>query len=548
MLSGCTVTDKSASQTSVFYGKTRVKGAFFSLELRIPIVPEAKLHPNRLESCPPHQSSITIRAGYRLNKSPVPARVIMKRVVAFVGCCVALLYFEYGKQYASAVGPTISAKPNIVVIVADDAGYNEFSFHGSQLYSTPRIDSIATNGVKFTSGYVSGTVCSPTRAGILTGRYQNRFGHEFNIPPVYSEDNGLSLEETTIADVLKSDGYRTIALGKWHLGYAPKFHPMERGFTDYYGFLQGARSFFPLEKPTRLNQLLLNRDPVMPESFEYMTDELGRAAADYITKSKNQPFFMYLAFNATHTPIHALESDIAEAEKTSSEKIKLRAMTIALDRAVGTVLDTLEQESLIENTLLIFVNDNGGAAGHDNSPLRGQKGQTWEGGMRVPFAMQWPAVLPRGVVYDAPVISLDIFPTAMAAAGVIQSPGKPLDGSNLIPYLTEQPDQVPHKSLFWKNGSKWAVRQGDYKLVGGNPGQTANTIALYNLKSDISETTDISTSNPELVKTLTKDYQAWVRTHQPTPWGNGSTNEDDEDTKAKGRPNQRKRKNTSKQK
>jgi arylsulfatase A-like enzyme len=348
----------------------------------------------------------------------------------------------------------------------------------------------------------------------MTGRYQQRFGHEFNIPPAYSEVNGLSLDEVTLPQVLKDAGYRTIALGKWHLGYAPRFHPMERGFMDYYGFLQGQRSYWPLEKGTRLNQLLRDHEPVKPEKFDYMTDELGRQAAAYIRKYKDEPFFMYLAFNATHGPRHATEADLA---KTGGKKIP--AMTIALDRAVGYVLDELKKDGLYDNTLVIFVNDNGGAAGHDNAPLRGGKGTSWEGGIRVPFAMQWPAVLPKGKVYARPVTALDIFPTAMAVADVEKSPGKPLDGVNLIPFLEGRLSDRPHPTLFWKSGASWAVRHGDLKLVVGNAKE--KTPALYDLSKDLGEKTDLAAQRPDDVKRLTSLYKAWAATHKPTTWGKG---------------------------
>jgi arylsulfatase A-like enzyme len=410
-----------------------------------------------------------------------------------------------------------SQSPNIVVIVSDDCGYNEFSMQGATLFPTPRIDSLAANGVRFSNGYVSGAVCSPTRAGLLTGRYQQRFGHEFNIPPVYSEVNGLPSTETTLADVLKAAGYRTIALGKWHLGYAPPFHPLSRGFDDYYGFLQGARSYWPLTNATRLNQLLRDREPVKPETFDYMTDELGRAAADYIAKNRDRPFLMYLAFNATHGPLQALESDLAGLDDDVVKRRKLRAMTLALDRAVGMVLDELKQQSLFDNTLIVFVNDNGGPAGHDNAPLRGRKGQTWEGGVRVPFAMQWPAVLPKDRIYSAPVISLDIFPTAMAAAGVEQTSGKPLDGVNLIPFLTGKETGRPHQTLFWKNGNAWAVRDGDLKLVMGD--QNAATPELFDLDRDIGERSNLAAERPADVERLRRMYEGWKRDFPRPTWG-----------------------------
>ncbi|WDI39955.1 sulfatase-like hydrolase/transferase [Bremerella sp. P1] len=410
------------------------------------------------------------------------------------------------------------AKPNVVILFSDDAGYNEFSLHGAELFPTPRINSIAANGVRFTNGYVSGTVCSPSRAGLLTGRYQNRFGHEFNIPPVYSDSNGLPLEETTIADVMKQAGYQTIALGKWHLGYAPKFHPMERGFTDFYGFLQGARSYFPLEKPTRLNQLLRDREPVRPESFEYMTDELAIAAADYISKSEDRPVFMYVAFNAIHTPNHVLQSDLASLGE-DTRQAKHRAMTIALDRAVGTVLDAIDQQGIKDNTIVIFLNDNGGATGHDNTPLRGKKGSAWEGGIRVPFVMQWPAKLPRGKVIDEPVIALDIFPTVMKAAGVSQSPGLPLDGTDLTPFLTGKTQTAPHDTLFWKSGANWAVREGNLKLVVANGG--SGKPELYDLSEDAEEKINIAAQHPDQVKKMETMYQQWKKDFPAPTWGGG---------------------------
>jgi len=421
-------------------------------------------------------------------------------------------------------------RPNIVVIISDDSGYNEFSLNGSEHFATPRIDSIARDGVRFTEGYTSGTVCSPTRAGLLTGRYQNRFGHEFNIPPVYSETNGLPLTETTIADVMQEAGYRTIALGKWHLGYAPAFHPLSRGFSDYHGFLQGARSYFPLEKPTVLNRLLRDREPI-PETFEYMTDELGRAAAAYIAETNDRPFFMYLAFNATHGPNDATEADLAAVADGPGNRTH-KAMTHALDRAVGVVLDALDEHHKRDNTLVVFLNDNGGVRGHDNTPLTGFKGSTWEGGIRVPFAVRWPARIPAGQVFTKPVISLDIFPTAMAAAGVEDPPGKPLDGVDLLPWLTTPREDRPHQTLFWKNGSRWAVRDGDLKLVVSNsssqgrargrkqPQQAAELErGLFEIPRDPGEQHDLATERASDVARLTEMYEAWKKDFPETPWG-----------------------------
>ncbi len=407
--------------------------------------------------------------------------------------------------------------PNIVWIVSDDSGYHDFSMHGSDT-PTPRIDSIGRSGVRFTSGYVSGCVCSPTRAGLLTGRYQQRFGHEFNIPPVYSETNGLPLSQTVIAELLKAKGYRTIALGKWHLGYAPKFHPMERGFTDYYGFLQGARSYWPLDKPTRLNRLLRDRAVVSPERFDYMTDHLADETTKYIERYHEQSFFIYLAFNATHGPFHATEADL---ERANGDKVT--AMTIALDRAVGKVLDALDKHGLADNTLVCFINDNGGTPRHDNRPLRGNKGSCWEGGIRVPFVMQWPAVIKAGQVRDEPAIALDLFPTTMAAAGIDETTGEALDGIDLLPYLTGGTDTIPPRTLYWKNAEKWAVRDGGLKLVVGD-GKPGEQPGLYDVANDISEKHDLAAKRPDDVARLKALYDAWAATHQDTAWRHAKKN------------------------
>jgi arylsulfatase A-like enzyme len=399
-------------------------------------------------------------------------------------------------------------KPNIIVIISDDAGYADFSVHGSKQFLTPRIDSIARNGVRFTDGYVSAPVCSPTRAGLLTGRYQQRFGHELNIPPVYSEENGLPVGETTLAKALKRLGYRTIAVGKWHLGYAPKFHPCSRGFDDYFGFLQGSRPYWPKAKPTRLNRLLRDREPIA-EAFEYLTDELGEQAAAYIDQYHDRPFFIYLAPNAVHAPMHAKPGVLAKIKGIEKKKRrKLAAMTVSLDEAVGRVLDCLKKHRIERDTLLFFINDNGGATNNAsvNTPLRGHKGQTFEGGIRVPFLVQWPGVLPAGKVYGHPVSALDIFPTALHAADRKPSGEERLDGVDLLPYLRGAKTGRPHETLYWRFGEKWAIRVGDWKLLR----QGDDLPMLFHLADDIGEKNDLAAEHPEHVAALEKKYKAWA--------------------------------------
>lgn len=402
-------------------------------------------------------------------------------------------------------------RPNVVVIVSDDAGYDDFSMHGG--FPTPRIDSLAAAGVRFTDGYVSGCVCSPTRAGLMTGRYQQRFGHETNIPPVVSDRNGLPREERTFADRMRAGGYRTVAIGKWHLGYTHAFHPLSRGFDAFYGFLQGSRSYLPLREPDRMNALMRDRETV-PETFAYLTDELAREAASEIESNRDRPFFLYVAFNAVHSPNEALPADLERARGAALRRPEVAAMTLALDRAVGTILDALAASGVADDTLVVFVNDNGGPPGHDNGGLRGRKGTLWEGGIRVPFLMQWPARLPRGKVVSEPVIALDILPTALAAAG-IEPDGAPLDGVSLLPFLTGASPTPPHDALHWRQGDHWAVRSGSLKLVKAGEERPA----LYDLASDRGEAEDLAASRPADAKRLRGLHEAWNSTlAKPIAW------------------------------
>lgn len=403
--------------------------------------------------------------------------------------------------------------PNVVVLFSDDAGFHDFSFQGGEAFPTPRIDSLVRDGVRFACGYVSGCVCSPTRAGLLTGRYQQRFGHETNIPPVFSETNGLPLAERTFADRMKAGGYRTMAVGKWHLGYADGFHPLSRGFDSFYGFLSGARSYFPLEKPGRLDALLRDRD-VVPERFEYLTDEFAREAVAQIAAHRERPFFLYVAFNAVHAPDHALPADRAEVRGLEGRRATMAAMTIALDRAVGRVLDGLEEHGLADDTLVVFLNDNGGAAGHDNGELRDRKGSLWEGGVRVPFLMRWPGRIPAGRVVNHPVISLDVLPTALAAAG-IAADGAALDGVSLLPVATGKADAPPHETLHWRAMHRWAVRSGDLKLVS----EAGAAPALFDLASDPGEARDLAAERPADLARLQRLHDEWnSQLRDPIAW------------------------------
>ncbi len=329
--------------------------------------------------------------------------------------CVLLLIGDFNLFAQSS--------PNIILILVDDAGYADFSCYGSNEIKTPNIDHIARKGVKFTQAYVSSPVCSPSSAGLITGRYQQRFGHEFNIPrkPAPGEDLenlGLPLTEITLAKALQEQGYYTGLIGKWHLGDVRKLHPLNHGFNDFFGFLHGSRSYFPKQNSEKQDPILRNFDKAGPQS--YLTEAFGNEALAFIERNKKHPFFLYLSFSAVHSPMEVnpeheqMFSHIADIKRR-----KLAAMTYILDLEIGKLLKKLDDQELTENTAVFFINDNGGESivnAASNGILNGIKGTLLGGGIRVPFIIQWPGKLPAGKTFDKPVSSLDIFVTALAIA------------------------------------------------------------------------------------------------------------------------------------
>jgi arylsulfatase A-like enzyme len=407
------------------------------------------------------------------------------------------------------------SKPNIIVMFADDTGWGEIGAQGNKEIPTPNIDSIAAGGVKFTDGYVTCPLCSPSRAGLLTGRYQTRFGHEFNEGGA-AEKFGLPLEEKTIADRLKDAGYATIAIGKWHLGWRqPEFRPTARGFDEFYGTMANSAFFNVRLVDTRKSGELVK---VEDDSF-YTTEAYARRAVEFIDKHNSEPFFIYLPFNAQHAPLQVPKKYLDRFPQLEGNRKKFAAMMSALDDAVGDVLGALDKNGLSENTLVVFLTDNGGptrTTTSKNEPLRGSKANTLEGGIRVPFYMQWKGHLPAGMVYEEPVISLDILPTALAAAGGEPQAAGELDGVDLLPYLTGEKAGAPHESLFWRFGKQWAVRHGDYKLVAANPDGLQTK--LFNLADDIGEANDLSSEQPEQVAELQKIYDQWNSKNVEPKW------------------------------
>ncbi len=404
------------------------------------------------------------------------------------------------------VATAAERKPNIVLIVADDMGYAEAGVYGCKDIPTPHIDSLARNGVRFTQGYVSCPVCSPTRAGLMTGRYQQRFGHEFNPgPDQTSSDFRLPATETTLPERLKALGYTTGMIGKWHLGSVPESTPLRRGFDTFFGFLGGAHSYLRNERP---GTILRGNEPVGEK--EYLTDAFGREAATFIEKNKGRPFFLYLPFNAVHSPLQATEKYSDRFASIADEKRRtFAAMLAAMDDNIGRVLGKLREAGIEDNTLIVFHSDNGGPTAQTtsrNDPLRGVKGQVWEGGIRVPFIIQWKGRIPGGKTFDDPVIALDTLPTAVAAAGGRILPEWKLDGVNLLPYLTGEDKGKPHPTLYWRFGERYAVRHGDWKLV--RETDTPRP-ALFNLARDVGEKNDLAAMMPEKVQELSELYAKW---------------------------------------
>ena len=417
-------------------------------------------------------------------------------------------------------------KPNIIVIMTDDMGYADVGFNGCKDIPTPNIDRIANEGIRFDEGYVSFPVCGPSRAGFLTGRYQDRFG--FTTNPSIDPNNpiaGLPIEEETMAQVLKKANYNNAIIGKWHMGTNAVFHPLERGFDYFYGFLSGGHHYFP-EKLTLNNlsevkkkwqwystKIIENRAPV--EIKEYLTDALSNAAVNFIDKQvkDDQQFMLYLAYNAPHTPLQANEKYLSRFPNIKDKKRKTyAAMVSAVDDGVGRVLDALKEQALDEDTIIVFLSDNGGARnnGSDNGPLRGLKGDLFEGGVRVPFAIRWKGVIPEGNSYKNPVSSLDIMATIVAQTNVKINPERPLDGVDLIPFLIGKNNGAPHEYLFWR---KWeqnamAIRHGNYKLV-ANKKQDQETPELFDLSTDISESKNLKSEKLKISKDLQKEWNNW---------------------------------------
>jgi arylsulfatase A-like enzyme len=450
----------------------------------------------------------------------------------------------------SALAETVH-QPNILFILADDLGYGDLSCHGGKI-PTPNIDSIAKNGMEFQQGYVTAPQCAPSRAGLITGRYQQRFGFEYNFERPGPTGNalpgaGLAVEERTMADYLRASGYHTGIIGKWHLGDEPQFRPLQRGFDEFFGFLRGASLFMPRSGIKTIPGILRNEQP--EAITNYLTDVFGDEASAYIERNKDKPWFLYLSFNAPHEPWEAPQKYLDRFPDFSNEPIQCpdgrdrpserlyAAMVSALDDAVGNTLKTLKELNLDEQTVIVFLSDNGAplwlTRSASNGPLRGEKGDVLEGGVRVPFFVQWTGHIPSGAKIQTPASSLDLLPTFLALAGRPVPPESNLDGQNLLDTLTSGKEPVGQRTLYWQfrlspNEAihSWGIRQGDWKYWRGptHPDDLSAMYgspktALFNIVNDIHEDHDLSAAHPEKRKELEKELIQWMKTMEPARWG-----------------------------
>lgn len=431
-----------------------------------------------------------------------------------------------------------AGKPNVIVILADDLGYADLGCQGSVEVVSPRIDSIAKNGARLTSGYVTAPQCSPARAGFVSGRYQNRFGFECNIPPSCRSWGGLPAGVQTIGDRMRALGYVTGMIGKWHLGEREDAHPYNRGFDETFWHPNGG-----VLLPNKVTGLLQNvyRGQDRVEETEYSTDAFGREAAAFIDRHQDDPFFLFLSFVPPHWPMQAKPEHMEQLSHVEDmHRRTMLAMMASLDENVGRVLDMVRDRGLEEDTLIFFFSDNGGPTGAPrndpdapfqygqntslNDPCRGVKGDLLEGGIRIPFLVQWKGQIQPGSVKHQAVTALDILPTALAAAGASldQIQQADTDGVNILPLLKGESSAPVHETLCWRfrfplqrpTLHSWAVRQGDWKLVKNR----TEPVSLYNLADDISETNDLAAEHPERVHALRAAWEEWDAQNRDPLW------------------------------
>ena len=464
----------------------------------------------------------------------------LQRVVA------AILLFPIAAGAAAGVAAAQPARPNVVLIIADDLGWGDLGSYGSPLMRTPRLDRLAGQGVRFTAAYVAAAVCSPSRAGLMTGRYPQRHGYEFNTSG-RDVEIGLSTDERTLGDLMRGAGYATGYVGKWHLGRRPAQQPLSRGFGEYFGVLTGGTTYFARDHPeavldpdrpagTRAGREIYRGREVV-EVEDYLTDVFTNEAVDFIDRHAggDAPFFLVLSYNAPHTPLQATPAYMETVAHVEDFRTRIyAAMVSSVDRGVGAVVDRLAVHGVDDDTLIVFMSDNGcvgyAAIACSNGPFSGTKRFHLEGGIRIPFIMHWPDGLEGGQVYREPVISLDLFATFAGLAGPALDDGVLRDGVDLLPYLTSNAAGSPHDVLYWRAGPNRAIRMGRWKLFEVNRADPAashgrgrllplqdypeasphgQVSLLYDLADDTGERTNLADRLPERLRDLQDRLDRW---------------------------------------
>jgi arylsulfatase A-like enzyme len=408
-----------------------------------------------------------------------------------------------------------SPRPNVLILYADDLGYADLSVTGNREIATPHIDSLAANGVRFTTSYVTGCVCSPSRAGLMTGRYQQRFGFDANAEGSskgLAQPKGLDLAQPTFADRFKQLGYATGLVGKWHLGsQKPEYLPNARGFDEFYGLFPSGIGAGNEDEPVPMY-----RNGDRAEVPADHTKAFGEEAEAFIARHKDEPWLLSCAFTAVHSPHVSPAEYEARLAHVSDPRRRYLAMLACLDDVIGGILGTLRRHGLEERTLVFFASDNGGPAhAASNGVFRGSKWTLWEGGVRSPILVQWKGRIPGGRTLDDPVLQIDWLPTALAAAGATIDPAWKLDGVNLLPLLTGDVPSLPPRPLFWRFGVQYAVRQGNWKLVKAKLDMPP---ALFDVVADPGEAHDLAASNPAKAKELQAVWDAWNAGNEPPRW------------------------------
>jgi arylsulfatase A-like enzyme len=410
-----------------------------------------------------------------------------------------------------------ASRPNILFILADDLGYADLSIYGRPEIKTPNIDSIGSDGLRFTQAYANSAVCSATRTALMTGRYQYRLRLGLEEPLTGNPDVGLPPEQPTLPSLLRKTGYGTTLIGKWHLGAPPKFGPLQSGYDHFYGFRGGALDYFTHRGPFNVEDLWDDAAPI--HQTGYLTQLLGARAVATIEgyARARQPFLLSLHFNAPHFPWEA-PGDQAEAQRLAGRlatdrramfdfdggsQNTYRQMVEAMDREVGRVLQALEASGLAQNTLV--TSDNGGERFSDTWPFTGRKTELLEGGLRIPALIRWPGHIPAHSVTDQVAISMDWLPTLLAAAGTTPDPVSPPDGVNLLPVLTANGAPVP-RALFWryKANAQRAAREGDYKFL-----KILNNTFLFNVTQDPMERANLKSREPQIYEQLVAAWHRW---------------------------------------